>query len=313
MTNIFVGIDISKDRLDVHLRPNAEAFAVDRDHAGLERLAARLQALEPHLVVMEATGGFETVVASALAAAGLPICVVNPRQIRDFARATGRLAKTDTLDAEAIAHFAEAVRPEPRPLPDEAAQRLGELVARRRQIVEMMTAERNRKRSMRDKRVLKRIDRHLALLQKELTEIEADIDGAVRSSPTWREQEELFASVPGVGKNLARTLIADLPELGSLGRRAIALLVGVAPINKDSGTLRGRRIIQGGRAGVRTALYMAALVGSRHNPTLCLFYRRLLAAGKPKKLALAALMRKLLTILNAIARDRQPWRQEACA
>ena len=313
MTNIFVGIDISKDRLDVHLRPNAEAFAVDRDHAGLERLAARLQALEPHLVVMEATGGFETVVASALAAAGLPICVVNPRQIRDFARATGRLAKTDTLDAEAIAHFAEAVRPEPRPLPDEAAQRLGELVARRRQIVEMMTAERNRKRSMRDKRVLKRIDRHLALLQKELTEIEADIDGAVRSSPTWREQEELFASVPGVGKNLARTLIAELPELGRLGRRAIALLVGVAPINKDSGTLRGRRIIQGGRAGVRTALYMAALVGSRHNPTLCLFYRRLLAAGKPKKLALAALMRKLLTILNAIARDRQPWRQEACA
>ena len=313
MTEIFVGIDISKDRLDVHLRPSAEAFAVDRDHVGLEQLAARLQTMNPQLVVMEATGGFETVVALALGAAGLPVCVVNPRQIRDFARATGRLAKTDALDAEAIARFAEAVRPQPRPLPDAQARQLGELVARRRQVVEMMTAERNRKRSMRDKRVLKRIDRHLVLLQKELTEIEGDIDDAVRTSPIWREQEELFVSVPGVGKNLARTLIADLPQLGSLGRRAIALLVGVAPINKDSGTLRGRRMIQGGRASVRTALYMAALVASRHNPRLKAFYRRLLAAGKPKKLALVAVMRKLITILNAIARDRQPWRQPAHA
>jgi transposase len=313
MTEIFVGIDISKDRLDVHLRPSAEAFTVDRDHTGLEQLAARLQALTPYLVVMEATGGFETVVALALGAAGLPIAVVNPRQIRDFARATGRLAKTDALDAEAIARFAQAVRPQPRPLPDEEARRLGELVARRRQVVEMMTAERNRKRTMADKRVLKRIERHLVLLQKELTEIEADIDEAVRASPIWRDKEELYASVPGVGKNLARTLIADLPELGSLGRRAIALLVGVAPINKDSGTLRGRRIIQGGRASVRTALYMSALVASRHNPKLKAFYQRLLAVGKPKKLALAAVMRKLLTILNAIARDRQPWQQEARA
>jgi transposase len=313
MTEIFVGIDISKHRLDVHLRPSAEAFAVDRDHVGLEQLAARLQTLKPHLVVMEATGGFETVVALALAAARLPICVVNPRQIRDFARATGRLAKTDALDAEVIARFAEAVRPEPRALPDEETRGLGELVARRRQVVEMMTAERNRRRIMADKRVLKRIDRHLVLLQKELTEIESDIDQAVRSSPIWREKEELYASVPGVGKNLARTLIADLPELGSLGRRAIAMLVGVAPINKDSGTLRGRRLIQGGRASVRTALYMSALVASRYNPSLKAFYQRLLAAGKPKKLALVAVMRKLLTILNAIARNRQPWRQEACA
>jgi transposase len=180
-------------------------------------------------------------------------------------------------------------------------------------VIEMMTAERNRKRSMRDKRVLKRIDRHLALLQKELAEIEGDIDDAVRASAIWREQEQLFVSVPGVGKNLARTLIVDLPQIGSLGRRAVALLVGVAPINKDSGTLRGRRMIQGGRAGVRTALYMAALVASRHNPSLKAFYHRLLAAGKPKKLALVAVMRKLITILNAIARDRQPWRQPAHA
>ena len=313
MTEIFVGIDISKDRLDVHLRPSAEAFAVDRNHAGLEQLAARLRTLEPHTVVMEATGGFETVVALALGAAQLPIAVVNPRQIRDFARATGRLAKTDALDAEAIARFAEAVRPELRALPDEAAQQLGELVARRRQVVEMVTAERNRMRSMRDKRVLKRIQRHLVLLQKELTEIEGDIDEAVRSSPIWREKEELYASVPGVGKNLARTLIADLPELGSLGRRAVALLVGVAPINRDSGTWRGRRLIQGGRASVRTALYMSALVASRYNPSLKVFYQRLLAAGKPKKLALVAVMRKLLTILNAIARDRHAWRPAACA
>jgi len=307
MTEIFAGIDVSKDFLDIHIRPQAEAFRVPRDHAGLEDLAARLKTSNVGIVVMEATGGFETVVASALGAAGLPIAVVNPRQIRDFARATGKLAKTDAIDAEVIAHFAQAIGPPTRTMPSEEALALGELVARRRQVVEMMTAERNRKRTMRDKRVIRRIERHLSLLQKELTEIEGDIDEGVRRSPVWHEKEELFVSVPGVGKNLARTLIAEMPELGSLDRRAVAMLAGVAPINRDSGTLRGRRTIRGGRATVRTALYMSALVASRYNPALKAFYRRLLAAGKPKKLALTALMRKLLTILNAIARDKKPW------
>lgn len=307
MTEVFAGIDVSKDFLDIHIRPQAEAFRVPRDHAGLEDLAARLKTSNVGIVVMEATGGFETVVACALGAAGLPIAVVNPRQIRDFARATGKLAKTDAIDAEVIAHFAQAIGPQPRTMPGEEALALGELVARRRQVVEMMTAERNRKRTMRDKRVIRRIERHLSLLQKELTEIEGDIDDGVRRSPVWREKEELFISVPGVGKNLARTLIAEMPELGTLDRRAVAMLAGVAPVNRDSGTLRGRRTIRGGRATVRTALYMSALVASRYNPALKAFYRRLLAAGKPKKLALTALMRKLLTILNAIARDKKPW------
>lgn len=307
MTDIFAGIDISKDYLDVHIRPHATTLRVPRDHAGLEDLIAKLKDAGTSLAVMEATGGFETTVASALAAAGLPVAVVNPRQIRDFARATGTLAKTDALDAKLIAHFAEAIRPPVRPLTNEDALVLGELVARRRQVVEMMTAERNRKRTVRDKRVAKRIDRHLVLLQKELTEIEADIDDGIRRSPAWREKEVLFQSVPGVGKNLARTLIADMPEIGTLDRRAVAMLAGVAPINRDSGTMRGRRSIRGGRASVRTALYMAALVASRFNPVLKDFYRRLLAAGKPKKLAITALMRKLLTILNAIARDQKPW------
>jgi len=307
MTDIVAGIDIAKEFLDVHIRPTAATLRVPRDHAGLEDLIAKLKDADVSLVVMEATGGFETTVACALGAARLPVAVVNPRQIRDFARATGTLAKTDAIDARIIAHFAEAIRPPVRPLADEDALVLGELVARRRQVVEMMTAERNRRRNVRDKRVAKRIDRHLALLQKELTEIETDIDDGIRRSPIWHEKEQLFQSVPGVGKNLARTLIAEMPELGALDRRAVAMLAGVAPVNCDSGTMRGRRTIRGGRAHVRTALYMAALVASRFNPVLKDFYRRLLDAGKPKKLALTALMRKLLTILNAIARDRKPW------
>ena len=242
-----------------------------------------------------------------MAAAGLPLTVVNPRQIREFARATGKLAKTDALDAAAIAHFAEAIHPEPRPLPELKAQELGELVARRRQVIEMMVAERNRGRLLQSARVRKRIDRHLAALQKELTEIETDLDQNIRDTPLWRENEDLLKSVPGVGNATARSLLADLPELGRLNRKQIAALVGVAPLNRDSGAWRGRRTIWGGRAAVRSALYMAALVASRRNPAIACFYRRLRGLGKPAKVALAACMRKLLVTLNAILRDRTPW------
>jgi len=303
----FVGIDVSKDRLDVHLRPGGESFAVARHGEALAGLVDRLRALAPALVVIEATGGYETVVASALAAAQLPLAVVNPRQIRDFARATGRLAKTDRLDAAAIAHFAEAIRPPARPVAEAQAQALGELVARRRQVIEMMVAERNRRRLANQRRVLRAIERHLAVLQTELSELEGDIDGAIRSTPAWQADADLLASVPGVGPATLRTLIAELPELGRLTRRKIAALVGVAPINRDSGTWRGRRTIAGGRVAVRTALYMAALVASRANPAIAAHYDKLRAAGKNGKQALIACLRKLLVILNAILRDRKPW------
>jgi transposase len=307
MERVFVGIDVAKDRLDVHVRPSGEAFAVARDSEGVAALVERLRALTPALIVSEATGGFEQVVAGALGAAGLPVVVVNPRQIRDFARALGRLAKTDRLDAEAIALFAERVQPELRPLPDEQARLLGELVARRRQLIEMIVAEGNRARQLESRRLKKRIEHHRAVLQEELTAIERELDDTIRGTPIWRETEDLLKSAPGVGDALARTLIADLPELGTLDRRKIAALVGVAPFNRDSGTLRGKRTVWGGRTAIRTTLYMAALVASRHNPIIANFYRRLLAAGKPKKLALTACMRKLLTILNAMLRDRKPW------
>jgi transposase len=307
MEQIFVGIDVSKDRLDVHVRPSGEAFAVARDGEGLAALVERLRALAPALIVSEATGGFEQVLAGSLGSAGLPVVVVNPRQIRDFARALGRLAKTDRLDAEAIALFAERVRPELRPLPDEQARLLGELVARRRQVIEMIVAEGNRARQLESRRLKKRIERHRAVLQEELSEIECELDDTIRGTPIWRESEDLLKSAPGVGNILARTLIADLPELGTLDRKKIAALVGVAPFNRDSGMLRGRRTVWGGRASIRTTLYMAALVATRHNPVIANFYRRLLAAGKPKKLALTACMRKLLTILNAMLRDGKPW------
>jgi len=302
-----VGIDVSKDRLDVHLRPSGESFAVARDGDGLAALVERLQALAPALVVMEATGGYETIVASALGAAHLPLAVVNPRQIRAFARATGRLAKTDRLDAAAIAHFAEAIRPPARPIADTEAQALGELVARRRQVIEMMVAERNRRRTATQRRVLRAIDRHLELLQAELSELEGDIDGAIRNSPAWQADADLLTSVPGIGKATLRTLIAELPELGRLTRRKIAALVGLAPINRDSGTMRGRRTIAGGRSAVRAALFMPAMVASKKNPLIAPYYKKLRAAGKTAKQALTACMRKLLVILNAILRDRKPW------
>ena len=307
MENIFVGIDVSKDRLDVAVRPSGEKFVVERNPAGLEALAVRLQALSPRVIALEATGGFETVVAAALSAAGLPIVVVNPAQVRAFAKALGQRAKTDPIDAAVIAHFAEATKPEPRPLPDEATRLLADLVARRRQILEMMGAERQREKRMTIPRLRKSIARLIKALEKELTSVDTDINDAVRGSPAWREKEDLLASVPGVGPVIARTLIAELPELGQLGRKQIAALAGLAPFTRQSGQWRGRSFIGGGRTAVRTALFMGAMVAKQHNPRLKAFFDRLVAAGKPKMVALIAVARKLLTILNAILRDNQPW------
>jgi len=307
MNQPFVGIDISKDRLDVHVQPTEERFSLAHDEAGVAELGRRLQGLAPQLVVMEATGGYETTVAAALASAGLPVVVMNPRQIRDYARATGQLAKTDRLDARVIALFAAAVRPSVRPLPDAQAQQLGEVTARRRQLVDMLGAEINRRRLMRDQRLRERLNAHIAWLEQALREVDDDLRRLVRASALWRETDDLLRSAPGIGKVTSCTLIADLPELGHLDRRRIAALVGVAPFNRDSGAMRGRRLVSGGRASVRTVLYMATLTAIRHNPAIAVFYQRLRASGRPGKVALLAAMRKLLTILNAIVRDRRPW------
>jgi transposase len=307
METIIVGIDVSKDRLDVAVRPSGEAFVVERNAAGLERLAARLKELLPQIVALEATGGFETVAAATLAAAGLPVVIVNPAQIRSFAKAIGQRAKTDPIDAAVIAHFAEATKPEPRSLPDEATRLLSDLVARRRQIIEMIGAERQRERRVTVLRLKKSIVRLLKALEKELTTVDTDIDEAVRGSPAWREKENLLASVPGIGPTIARTLMAELPELGQLGRKEIAALAGLAPFTRQSGQWRGRSFIGGGRPIVRSAVFMGAMVAKQHNPVLKAFFDRLVAAGKPKMVALIAVARKLLTILNAILRDNRPW------
>ena len=304
---LFVGIDVSKDRLDVHLRPTGEAFCVPRDAKGLEGLSVSLKNLPVALVVLEATGGFEATVAAALAGVGLPLCVVNPRQIRDFARAMGRLAKTDTLDAEVIALFAERVRPQARPLPEPERGYFAELVGRRRQIIEMIGMETNRRRQAVDKQLTRRLDRHIAFLEKELAEVDRIIGQAIKASPAWREAEALLKSVPGIGDVTARTLLAELPELGTISRHQLAALVGVAPVNRDSGLMRGRRAIAGGRTSVRNVLYMAALTAIRRRSPFRAFYDRLTSRGRPKKVALVAVMRKLLTTLNAILRDRTPW------
>lgn len=307
MDSISVGIDVSKDRLDVAVRPSGEMFVVERKAAGLELLVERLQALSPHIVALEATGGFETVVTASLAAAGLPVVVVNPAQIRAFAKALGQRAKTDPIDAAVIAHFAEATKLEPRPLPDEATRLLADLVARRRQIIEMMGAERQREKRLSVPRLRKSIARHIKMLEKELKSLDDDIGDAVHGSPAWREKEDLLESVPGIGRIIARTLIAELPELGQLGRKQIAALAGLAPFTRRSGQWRGRSFIGGGRTAVRTALFMGAMVAKRRNPVLKAFFDRLVAAGKPKMVALIAVARKLLTILNAILRDNRPW------
>jgi transposase len=298
MDTTVVGIDVSKDRLDVHVLP--------RDAAGLEALIGRLLPLAPRTVAVEATGGFETVVAASLAAACLPVVVVNPAQVRAFAQALGKRAKTDPIDAAVIARFVEATNPEVRPLPDEETRMLSDLVTRRRQIIQMIVAEKQReKRAAR--RMKKSIARLLKALQKELTDIDADIDDAVRGSPAWREKEDLLASVKGVGPAIARTIIAELPELGTLDRRQVAALVGLAPFTRQSGQWRGRSFIGGGRATVRSAIFMGAMVAARWNPQLKAFHQRLVAAGKPKMVAIIAVARKLLTILNAIIRDGRPW------
>ncbi len=306
MEAVIVGIDVAKDRLDVALRPTGEAFVVERSAAGLEQLIERIRPLAPTLVALEATGGFETVVAAAMAAASLPVVVVNPAQVRAFATALGQRAKTDPIDAAVIAHFAEATRPAPRPLPDEATRLLADLVTRRRQIVEMIGAERQREKRA-PARIKKSIARLIKALEKELASVNADIDDSVRGSPAWRDKEDLLASEPGIGPIIARTLIADMPQLGCLDRKKIAALGGLAPFTRQSGQWRGKSFIGGGRAKVRSALFMAAMTARRHNPTMRAFFDRLVAAGKPKMVALIAVARKLLTILNAILRDQKPW------
>jgi transposase len=307
MMGTFIGIDVSKDRLDVHVLPQDEAFWVDRNGRGLAVLVERLKPLPPSLVAIEATGGFESTAAAAVAGAGLPLAIINPAQIRHYAQALGKRAKTDAIDAQVIARFAADVKPEPRTLPDEMTQLLADLVTRRRQIVEMLQAERQRQMRVTVRRLRKSIERLIKALEKELAELDYDIDTAVRSSPAWRDKEDLLASVPGVGPQTARTLIAELPELGTLDRKQIASLAGLAPYTRQSGAWKGKSMIAGGRKNVRTALFMAAMVASRYNPILKAFRDRLVALGKPKMVALVAVARKLLTILNAILRDQKPW------
>ena len=306
---VYVGIDVAKAHLDVAVSPTGANWQVAHADTGVTRLVADLQALAPTLVVLEATGGWQSAVAGALAPAGLPVAVVNPRQVRDFARATGRLAKTDRLDAQVLARFAATVHPEARALPDAQAQELAALVTRRQQLVDMLVAERNRRRGATTlpARVRDALSAHIAWLEQQLATTDQDLAALVQASPLWRAKEDLLRSTPGVGPVLATTLLAELPELGTLDRRQLAALVGVAPLNRDSGTWRGKRHIWGGRARVRATLYMATLAATRVNPTIRAHYTRLVAAGKAKKVALIATLRKLLTILNALLRDGVRW------
>jgi len=307
MDQVIVGIDVSKDRLDVHVLPAGDAFAVARNGEGVAELAARLLPLQPLAVGIEATGGFESIVAAGLAGASLPVVVVNPAQVRAFAQALGRRAKTDPIDAMVIARFVAATAPQPRPLPEAAQQLLADLVARRRQIVQMIASERQRAQRRTEPRLRRSIQRLVAALEKELAELDREIDDQMRGSPAWRAAEDLLRSVPGVGPVVARTLIAELPELGKLSRREIAALAGLAPWTRQSGRWRGRSFIGGGRVAVRTILFNAAMVAGRFNPELKAFRDRLIQGGKPKIVALIAVARKLLTILNAILRDQKPW------
>lgn len=305
-SRVFVGIDVSKSCLDVASRPTGEVWQVPNDVHGISALAQRLTSISPYLVVLEATGGLERTLTAELAAAGLPVAVVNPRHVRDFARAAGTLAKTDTLDAQVLAHFGQAMEPDLRSLPDADAQDLQALVGRRRQLVEMITAEKNRRKTV-IARIRPQVEEHIRWLETSLEDLDQDLDGFIRSSPMWRTKERVIRSVPGVGPVLSATLLANLPELGALSRGQIAALVGVAPFNRDSGTLRGKRTVWGGRRRVRAALYMAALVASRYNPVIKDFYQRLCSKGKPKKVALTACMRKLLVILNSMVKHGREW------
>jgi transposase len=302
----YVGIDISKSRLDVAHAPSGLAWGFANDDAGRALLVKRLGEMKPDLVVMEATGGLETSVAATLAEAGLAVAIVNPRQMRDFARAIGKLAKTDRIDAKVIARFAELVRPEPRPLPDEASRELGELMMRRRQLIEMLVAEKNRLHTV-SAQMRSELSRHIEWLEEAIASLDRQIGELIKASPIWREKSDLLRSVPGVGPTVSATLLIEVPELGTLSRQEVAALVGVAPFNRDSGRYKGKRRISGGRAPARTALYMATLVATRCNSTIQPFYERLLGAGKLKKVALIACMRKLLTILNAMLKHLKAW------
>lgn len=310
----FVGIDVAQGELVVAVAPSGEQWTSGTDGAALQTLSARLRVLTPQLIVLEATGGLEAPIVAELAEAGLPLVVVNPRQVRDFARALGRLAKTDALDAAVLALFAERVRPAPRPLADADARHLGALLARRRQLLEMLVAEQHRL-ARAEPAVVRDVKVHITWLRKRLAGLDDELGRLIKASPVWRAKDDLLQSVPAVGPVLALTLIAELPELGTLNRKQIAALVGVAPLNRDSGLLRGKRLVWGGRASVRTTLYLAAMCATRFNPTIRTFYQRLLAAGKPKKVAQIACARKLLTILNAMARAGTPWQldvQHSC-
>jgi transposase len=306
MPPCFVGLDIAKDHIDVSVRPTEDRWQADQTDAGLAQLVTRLAGLTPTLVVVESTGGYETAVVTALAVAQVPVAVVNPRQVRDFAKAIGRLAKTDALDAAVLALFAERVRPDVRPLPDDAQQELVALVTRRRQLIEMLTAERNRVATAR-RSVRASVQQHVRWLERRIQDADADLTTTLQRSPLWRAKDDLLRSVPGIGPITSSMLIALLPELGVLSRREIASLVGVAPLNRDSGQHRGRRVVWGGRATVRAPLYMATLVATRRNPVIRAFYQRLRGAGKPPLVALVAAMRKLLTILNAMVKHQQSW------
>ena len=301
-----VGIDVSKGTLDIATLPAGEAWTVANDAGAIDALVDRLAALTPALVVLEASGKYEAPCAAALAAAGIPVAVVNPRQTRDFAKSTGQLAKTDSLDAAMLALFAERVRPEPRALPDAESEALQAILARRRQLVGMLASEKDRA-HMAASSVAKSIAKHVRWLERELGAVDDDLRDAIRESAVWRAKDDLLRGVPGVGRVLATTLLADLPELGRLNRREIAALVGVAPLNRDSGKHRGERSVWGGRADVRTALYMGALAAVRSNPPVKALYERLVGKGKPKKVALVACMRKLLVTCNAVVRDGQKW------
>jgi transposase len=305
-SEVYVGIDVAKARLDVGIRPSGEVWAVDHDEAGIDALVARLAEVGPTLVILEATGGLELAVAAALVAAEVPVQIVNPRQARDFAKATGQLAKTDRLDALVLARFGAALRPEPRPIPDAALQEVRALVARRRQLQAMVIAEKNRRTSA-PKRLHPQIDEHLAWLRRAVAALDRDLSSTIKGTPAWQAAVSRWRTVPGIGPVVSATLLADLPELGTLSRQQIAALVGVAPLNHDSGTRRGTRSCWGGRAHVRTVLDMGTLVATRCNPAVRPYYLRLLASGKPKKLALVACMRKLLTILNAITQRGTVW------
>ena len=308
MSERYAGIDVSKDHLDVAIEPEAASHRLSNDATGHEQLVRLLQQHAVQLIVLEATGGYERTLVAALLAAELPVVVVNPRQVRDFARATGRLAKTDRIDAAVLARFARTITPQRRPLPDEQTRHLQEKIARRGQLVQMITAESNRLQQAHHPTVIAGIQQVIAMLQKHLKDLDDDLDKLIRDSPAWREKEDLLKSVPGIGDQTARQLIINLPELGRCSRQQIAALVGVAPFNRDSGQRRGCRSICGGRREVRSTLYMATLVATRHNPAIRRHYQHLLAAGKRKKIALIACLRKLLTMLNAMLREQTSWK-----